>query len=148
MFATKDGLRFLWALIVKYLLLRHSQELEAQERQFVQETEEFYTGRTCSAILMGLFLVWLAIGVSSTELTIRWNKIQGVNNITAVGQLIPFIMGLGLFTNIVYLLVKKYGPIRFEGGSDAQDEEASGEQTDSGKHSLIIDTLKHIDDLE
>ena len=86
---------------------------------------------------MGLFLIWLAIEVSSTELTIRWNKIQGVNNITSVGQLIPFITGLGLFTNIVYLLLKKYVPLSLGEDGENQDEDPSNEQSGSGEQCLV-----------
>lgn len=36
-----------------------------------------------------------AVLVISTELTIQWNYITGINNINSVGQLVPFTVGVG-----------------------------------------------------
>ncbi|KAK0385297.1 hypothetical protein NLU13_7773 [Sarocladium strictum] len=42
-------------------------------------------------ILKLLTIVWF---ISSIELTIRWNRIRGVDSIQSTGQLIPFIVGI------------------------------------------------------
>lgn len=40
--------------------------------------------------------------VIGTELTIQWNKIEGVQNLSSVGQLIPFTLGVGSLLKIVW----------------------------------------------
>jgi hypothetical protein len=40
--------------------------------------------------------------VISTELTINWNAIRGVNNLNTVGQLIPFCLGVGGLGKVVW----------------------------------------------
>jgi hypothetical protein len=56
------------------------------------------------------FLAWGMLGacsilIISTELTIQWNKIQDVQNLSSVGQLIPFTLGVGSLMKIVWSAV-------------------------------------------
>ncbi|KIW09118.1 hypothetical protein, variant 1 [Verruconis gallopava] len=55
---------------------------------------------------------WLAMGytmlsvcsvlIIGTELTIQWNRITGVQDLTSVGQLIPFTLGVGSLLKILW----------------------------------------------
>ncbi|KAI1496884.1 hypothetical protein F5X99DRAFT_47445 [Biscogniauxia marginata] len=56
--------------------------------------------RTIYAIL--LFTV-ASIVTAATELTIAWNKVTGVNTLDSAGQLIPFLVGLGIMGRVLYL---------------------------------------------
>jgi hypothetical protein len=56
-------------------------------------------------VLMGIG--WLTLGACSiliigTELTIIWNKIQGVQQIATVGQLIPFTLGVSGLLKVIW----------------------------------------------
>lgn len=42
-----------------------------------------------------------------TELVLHWNKIHGVYSLDSVGQLIPFILGLGQLLDVLYRHYKK-----------------------------------------
>jgi hypothetical protein len=46
----------------------------------------------------GLFVAMVIIAV---ELTLKWNHVRGVNDVTSAGQLIPLIVGLGTFVGMV-----------------------------------------------
>jgi hypothetical protein len=48
-------------------------------------------------------LVIAAVNVAAVELTIRWNKITGVNTISSVGQTIPLVIGIGAVVRIAYV---------------------------------------------
>jgi hypothetical protein len=50
----------------------------------------------------------IAMAILATELTIAWNKIQGVNDTKSVGQLIPLMIGVGGIGHV--LLVAIRGP--------------------------------------
>jgi hypothetical protein len=41
--------------------------------------------------------------VLATELTIHWNGIMGVMDISSAGQLIPMVIAIGLFCRILYV---------------------------------------------
>jgi len=43
--------------------------------------------------------------VIGTELTIQWNDIQGVQNLSSVGQLIPFCVGVGGLVKVIWAAV-------------------------------------------
>jgi hypothetical protein len=43
--------------------------------------------------------------ITATELTIRWNDIQDVDNVSSAGQLIPMIIGVGQVIRILYLAI-------------------------------------------
>jgi hypothetical protein len=53
---------------------------------------------------------WATLGACSvliiaTELTIQWNGIKGVQNLSSVGQLIPFTLGVGGLLKVIYSAV-------------------------------------------
>lgn len=57
--------------------------------------------------LDGWFKLIVAICVlAATELTILWNGIEGVNNLSSAGQTIPFVIGLGAVIRILYVYMK------------------------------------------
>lgn len=47
---------------------------------------------------------------TATELTMRWNRITNVNEVTFAGQLIPFVIGLGGLVRILYVWRKRGFP--------------------------------------
>lgn len=40
--------------------------------------------------------------IVQVELTISWNHVQGLNSLTSIGQLIPFILGVGGLLKVVW----------------------------------------------
>ncbi|KAK4241712.1 hypothetical protein C8A03DRAFT_40933 [Achaetomium macrosporum] len=44
-----------------------------------------------------------SIIVAATELTIQWNNISGVNDVSTAGQIIPVIIAAGLVSRVVYV---------------------------------------------
>lgn len=46
-----------------------------------------------------------SIVLAATELTIRWNKIRGVNSLSSAGQTIPLLLGIGIFVRILYVFL-------------------------------------------
>lgn len=42
-----------------------------------------------------------SVSVAGAEVTIRWNNIRGVNELSSASQLIPLVLGLGL---LIYVL--------------------------------------------
>ncbi|KIW17994.1 hypothetical protein PV08_02280 [Exophiala spinifera] len=54
-----------------------------------------------------LSLVVAVTVVAATELTIKWNHIQGVNSLASAGQSIPFAIGVALFIRIWYVYLFK-----------------------------------------
>ncbi|KAF1997790.1 hypothetical protein P154DRAFT_524525 [Amniculicola lignicola CBS 123094] len=54
------------------------------------------------------FKIVVALAVTvATELTISWNEIKGVNNLSSAGQTIPFIIGLFALIRIFYVYLFK-----------------------------------------
>jgi hypothetical protein len=47
-----------------------------------------------------------SIVVVATELTIKWNHVTGVNTLSSAGQLIPFVIGLGVVVRVLYVWLK------------------------------------------
>lgn len=47
---------------------------------------------------------------AATELTIDWNKIDGVNDVSAAGQTIPMVIGIGQVAQIIYVAFFKFDP--------------------------------------
>lgn len=45
--------------------------------------------------------------VVGTELTISWNRIAGVYCLASAGQLIPFVIGLGVLSRVMYVWLKE-----------------------------------------
>ncbi|KAF2810533.1 uncharacterized protein BDZ99DRAFT_476685 [Mytilinidion resinicola] len=59
------------------------------------------------------------------ELTIKWNKVKGVNRIDSVSQLVPFVLGLGQLLDVLYRIVKKMSGHNPEEVEDAEGEDAN-----------------------
>jgi hypothetical protein len=53
-------------------------------------------------ISLGIFALSSVSGVVPTELVLHWNKVHGVYQLDSVGQLIPFILGLGQLLDVLY----------------------------------------------
>ncbi|KAG4436666.1 hypothetical protein IFR05_007845 [Cadophora sp. M221] len=47
----------------------------------------------------------ISIVVAATELTIAWNRIKDVNEITSAGQTIPLIIGIGQIVRVFYIML-------------------------------------------
>lgn len=59
--------------------------------------------------------------VVATELTIEWNHITAVNTISSAGQLIPFVIGLGVVVRVLYVW-RKPEPRPLPGSDVSPDE--------------------------
>jgi hypothetical protein len=74
-----------------------------------------------------LFISLLSLGlpcviaVVATEVTIRWNKIRGVDSLDSVSQLVPFVIGLGQLLYVLYRSVAKP-----QDDNEDEDEDESG----------------------
>ena len=44
--------------------------------------------------------IWSVVCILAIELMIKWNHIDGVNNISTVGQVIPFFVGFGSLVTV------------------------------------------------
>ncbi|CAN9180610.1 unnamed protein product [Alternaria alternata] len=51
-------------------------------------------------------VVSIAMVILATELTIAWNKIQGVNDTKSVGQLIPLMIGVGGIGHVLLAVIR------------------------------------------
>ena len=59
--------------------------------------------KTRTWILMAAHqFAFIAILVLQVELTIAWNHVEGLNRLSTLGQLIPFILGLGGFIKVLW----------------------------------------------
>ena len=63
--------------------------------------------------------------ITATELTIKWNKIQGVNSLTSAGQTIPLLIGIAAILRIVYVRLSE-GPDGHAGSGSREDEMYDG----------------------
>lgn len=45
--------------------------------------------------------------VVATELTIKWNNVTGLNSLDSAGQLIPFVIGLGILVRVFYVFSRE-----------------------------------------
>jgi hypothetical protein len=57
--------------------------------------------------LASLGLLIFTYSILSIELTISWNRISGVYDISSTGQIIPLVIGLGLLMSVTWRLVRK-----------------------------------------
>jgi len=57
-----------------------------------------------------LRLASIAVVIIATELTIFWNSIQGVNDPSSVGQLIPLVLGVGALGHLLLSTVRARFP--------------------------------------
>ena len=72
-----------------------------------------------SAVQAGVVTVGLVLSI---ELTIWWNSITGVNQIGTVGQLVPFVLGVGGLIKVLWSWLR----MRF--GTEGGDGEGVGEE--------------------
>lgn len=73
-----------------------------------------------------LFCFISGLSVVPTELVIHWNNIQGVNQLDTVSQLLPFILGLGQFIDVLYRSYKKSRHGQEEAAEGDDEAEAEG----------------------
>jgi hypothetical protein len=59
---------------------------------------------------------------AATELTIRWNQITDVRDVSSAGQLIPLVIGAGLIIRVIYVGWFRKGKAK----EDAYDSESDG----------------------
>lgn len=58
-------------------------------------------------------LITATIVVIAVELSIKWNRITGTSTLSSAGQLIPFVIGLGIILRILYVWISdRFGPSR------------------------------------
>jgi len=69
------------------------------------------------------------IVIVATELTIEWNGISGVGDISSAGQTIPMIIGIGLVTRILY--IKRLGDV------DAKYRKKHGKKVTAGRKEFL-----------
>lgn len=50
-----------------------------------------------------LKLVAAAVVIAGTELTVAWNDIQEVNDLSSAGQIIPLALGLAIIARVLYV---------------------------------------------
>lgn len=71
-----------------------------------------------SAVQGGVFIVGVVLSV---ELTLRWNGVTGVNQIGTVGQLVPFVLGVGGLIKVLWSwLQMRLGTVHDEGLDDGE----------------------------
>jgi len=54
-------------------------------------------------------IIVASIVIAATELTIKWNAVTGVNDLTSAGQLIPLLISLALVARVLYVSSLKNG---------------------------------------
>jgi hypothetical protein len=64
--------------------------------------------------------------ILATELTIKWNKLRGVNSLSSVGQTIPFIIGVGSLVCVFYVYLEPILAARFGRGTQAESAQEAG----------------------
>ncbi|KAE8452149.1 hypothetical protein EG329_001616 [Mollisiaceae sp. DMI_Dod_QoI] len=72
------------------------------------------------SILMLISIVW---SITAIEWTIASNNIQGVNNITTTGQLIPFIIGVFSLPTTLWSIYKTHREKAHESDNEKEDSE-------------------------
>ena len=76
------------------------------------ETSETESLIRISTLAFGLALVLFSL--LTIELSIRWNRIAGVNKLISTGQLIPFVIGVGSMFQSCWIAGKRFLEIRKE----------------------------------
>lgn len=56
-------------------------------------------------------IIVASVVTAATELTIQWNGIEGVADVSSAGQTIPLVIGIGLVTRVLFVGI-------FRGGGD------------------------------
>lgn len=44
------------------------------------------------------------VNVVSTELTLKWNHVEGINELSSIGQIIPLVVGVGSMIAVIWKL--------------------------------------------
>jgi len=76
----------------------------------------------------------LALAVGPAEAIISWNHARGVYNLRSVGQLIPFIIGLGQYVAVLYLAAKSR-----LGRASSEDSNQDGDSADGKRLAFTTD---------
>ncbi|KXJ88834.1 hypothetical protein Micbo1qcDRAFT_206977 [Microdochium bolleyi] len=66
-----------------------------------------------------MLFVIASIIVVATELTIAWNGVTGVNQLNSAGQLIPFVVGVGVLGRVIYLAIRRPPPAPASGSGSS-----------------------------
>ncbi|KAK3987506.1 hypothetical protein QBC44DRAFT_383159 [Cladorrhinum sp. PSN332] len=76
----------------------------SRHRGFLKETKVQSTQRTTTLIRLRCFvsLVVAVTVITGAELTISWNHVQGISELDTPGQLISFILGLVVFSRVIW----------------------------------------------
>jgi cation transport ATPase len=93
-------------------------EEEEREREEERKREREEKRENVLCIIETVFRVAsIAMVILVTELTIAWNKIQGVNDTKSVGQLIPLMIGVGGIGHVLLVAIREAikGPKPVEG---------------------------------
>ncbi|RYN23746.1 hypothetical protein AA0114_g12824 [Alternaria tenuissima] len=70
----------------------------------------------------GYLVTVLPMSIAGCEMTIKWNGIIGVNDLRPVGQLVPFVPGLGQFVDVIFRILTRLLVSQMEsGGNDEAD---------------------------
>lgn len=91
------------AVFIAFLFVRSGNDLRKEQIRLDEERlrEDKKRGKRRKNVkfLVIAFLMWIFL-VLSIELMIKWNGITGVNSLTTVGQLIPFLIGFSGFISV------------------------------------------------
>ena len=71
--------------------------------------------------------------VAATELTIQWNDLTGINDISTAGQTIPLIIGLSALVRVLYVALVKEDDNGEENNSN-EGEDSNGDRPDPRPH--------------
>ncbi|KAK3386010.1 hypothetical protein B0H63DRAFT_190581 [Podospora didyma] len=58
-----------------------------------------------TGFLIVLTSFWMAFFIHAVELQIQWNNIRGVQRLDSVGQLIPFLLSVGMLGHVLYSII-------------------------------------------
>jgi hypothetical protein len=54
-------------------------------------------------------MLWSTLAV---ELTLRWNGVSGVYGISSTGQVIPFVVGVGILVTVIWKVFRRKENVR------------------------------------
>ncbi|KAF2499626.1 hypothetical protein BU16DRAFT_278437 [Lophium mytilinum] len=80
--------------------------------------------------------------IMPAELTIKWNKVRGVNRIDSVSQLVPFVLGLGQLLDVLYRIAKKVNGENVEEAEDPDDTDTNSRCPVRDRHKSISNSSK------
>ncbi|KAI9892527.1 MAG: hypothetical protein M1814_001484 [Vezdaea aestivalis] len=99
-----------WILGAAYKIIKMSHELRGKSLLgAIFAFDEDRSTSNVTVLISTSFPLELVLFVLFVELTIRWNHISGVNQLSSTGQLLPFIVGASSLVRVVYKAIyKKY----------------------------------------